>query len=107
MGAVIREYVKSDVPELNRIWNGIVSDGTAFPQTELLDEISGEEFFSSQSRTAAAFDEESGEMLGLYTRAFHDAFEGQPRNGDAYARDGADAQGDGTQGELCVILQTE
>lgn len=66
MGAVIREYVKSDVPELNRIWNGIVSDGTAFPQTELLDEISGEEFFSSQSRTAAAFDEESGEMLGLY-----------------------------------------
>ncbi|MGN1451519.1 MAG: GNAT family N-acetyltransferase [Eubacteriales bacterium] len=66
MGAVIREYVKSDVPELNRIWNGIVSDGTAFPQTELLDEISGEKFFSSQSRTAAAFDEESGEMLGLY-----------------------------------------
>lgn len=66
MNVEIREYVKTDVPELNRIWNGIVLEGTAFPQTEILDEISGEEFFSSQSKTAAAFDAASGEMLGLY-----------------------------------------
>ena len=47
-----------------RIWNEIVEEGIAFPQEELLDEVSGEAFFASQSYTGVA--EEDGEIVGLY-----------------------------------------
>ena len=38
----------------------------AFPQTELLNEETGLEFFNSQSFTGVAYDENSGEIVGLY-----------------------------------------
>lgn len=38
----------------------------AFPQTEMLNEKTGEEFFSSQSFTGVAVDADSGEVAGLY-----------------------------------------
>ena len=49
----------------------MVKDGTAFPQTELLDENSGFEFFSSQSFVGVAVEtsansDKKGEILGLY-----------------------------------------
>ena len=47
-----------------RIWNEIVDEGIAFPQEELLDEVSGAEFFAGQSYTGVA--EEDGKILGLY-----------------------------------------
>ena len=37
-----------------------------FPQMELLDEQTGEEFFRSQSYTGVAFDRATGVMVGLY-----------------------------------------
>lgn len=61
---IIREYRKSDIPALTGIWNEVVSEGEAFPQTELLTEETAERFFASQSFTAAA--EENGEIVGLY-----------------------------------------
>lgn len=46
------------------IWNEVVEQGVAFPQTECLDEKAAEEFFACQSFTAVA--QENGELLGLY-----------------------------------------
>lgn len=45
MNVEIREYTKADVTEAVKIWNEVVEEGNAFPQTELLDEKGGHEFF--------------------------------------------------------------
>lgn len=60
----MREYTENDLPQMIEIWNEVVSEGIAFPQTELLDEISGREFFSQQTYTGIAF--EGGVVYGLY-----------------------------------------
>ena len=62
----IREYEKNDAHEAVNIWNQVVGDGEAFPQTELLTAEAGDEFFREQSFTGIAYDEESGEITGLY-----------------------------------------
>lgn len=46
------------------VWNQVVSDGVAFPQTDLLSEKEADVFFSSQSFTGVAV--EDGSVLGLY-----------------------------------------
>lgn len=66
MSIEIREYTKSDTPAAIGIWNRVVEDGVAFPQTEPLDLISGAEFFAGQSYTGVAYDTDSGETAGLY-----------------------------------------
>lgn len=66
MSIVIRPFQREDVADAVRIWNQVVEDGVAFPQTELLDEVSGMEFFLEQSFTGIAVDEESGRICGLY-----------------------------------------
>ena len=62
----IKRLEKSDIKQAIDIWNGVVIDGIAFPQTELLNEVSGLEFFNSQSFTGLAYDENFGEIVGLY-----------------------------------------
>lgn len=66
MDIIIREYKGEDASAAADIWNQVVEDGVAFPQTELLDPQSGNEFFRGQSYTGVAVDEDSGEVLGLY-----------------------------------------
>jgi len=66
MNITVREYTEADLPEMINIWNEVVEDGIAFPQEETLDSDTGKEFFASQSFSAAAVDEETGEVLGLY-----------------------------------------
>ena len=66
MNITIREYRKEDAAEAVRMWNGIVEEGRAFPQTELLTVTTGNEFFSAQSFTGIARDAGSGELAGLY-----------------------------------------
>lgn len=66
MGIKIRQYTKADTLEANAVWNEVVEEGVAFPQEETLDKESGEQFFLSQSFTGIAYDEESGEIVGLY-----------------------------------------
>lgn len=61
---IIREFTTDDIKQMTEIWNSVVEDGEAFPQTELLDNESGMRFFSEQTRTAVA--DEDGEILGLY-----------------------------------------
>ena len=62
----IREFQEKDLKEMIEIWNAVVDDGVAFPQFERLDSNSGRAFFSEQSFTGVAYDEESGEITGLY-----------------------------------------
>ena len=48
------------------IWNQVVEDGVAFPQTEFLTEETDWTFFEGQTYTGAAWDEETGEVVGVY-----------------------------------------
>lgn len=66
MQVEIRPYKQDDVQQAIAVWNEVVEDGVAFPQTELLDAQSGHAFFSSQSFTGVAYDAASGEIVGLY-----------------------------------------
>lgn len=62
----IRAFDPEDVAQAVGIWNEVVREGLAFPQTECLNEESGCAFFAAQSFTGVAFDGETGEMVGLY-----------------------------------------
>lgn len=66
MDIKIRQYNESDIKAAATIWNEIVEEGAAFPQKELLTEKSGDEFFKSQSYTGIAYNDENGEIVGLY-----------------------------------------
>lgn len=66
MDIVVREYKNEDFDRMTDIWNEVVEDGTAFPQTELLDEKTGREFFENQTCCAVAEDIKSGRILGMY-----------------------------------------
>lgn len=66
MTVIIRKITPQDIPGAIKVWNKVVEDGVAFPQTETLNEKTGEEFFSSQSFTGVAVDADSGEVAGLY-----------------------------------------
>lgn len=48
------------------IWNEVVRDGIAFPQVEELTDQDANTFFTSQSYTGVAVDDETGEVVGLY-----------------------------------------
>ena len=61
---VIREYTEKDILSMIRIWNSVVEEGNAFPQDECLDEVSGKDFFASQSYCGVA--EDDGTIVGLY-----------------------------------------
>ena len=62
----IKKLSKEDIKQAVDIWNDVVIDGVAFPQMELLDEISGLEFFNSQSYTGVAYNPDNNEVVGLY-----------------------------------------
>ncbi len=42
---IIRKYEEKDISKMIEIWNEVVEDGIAFPQEDLLDDVSGREFF--------------------------------------------------------------
>ena len=63
---IIREYIKTDIEYMIKIWNEVVEEGLAFPQEEFLDDITGKEFFDSQSYCGVAENTDTGEILGLY-----------------------------------------
>ena len=60
----VRAYTERDIPGMISVWNEIVDEGNAFPQEERLDNTSGAEFFSAQSRCGVA--EKDGVILGMY-----------------------------------------
>lgn len=62
----VRQYTQDDLPDMLRIWNGIVEEGIAFPQEETLDETSGREFFAAQSYCGVAETVPDGRIMGMY-----------------------------------------
>jgi hypothetical protein len=60
----VRKYEEADLPQMIEIWNQVVEDGIAFPQTEPLNEQTGREFF--QEQTYAGIAELNGSIIGLY-----------------------------------------
>lgn len=63
---IVRAYEEKDLESMIRIWNEVVEEGIAFPQEELLDDITGADFFSSQTYSAVAEDETTHVIHGLY-----------------------------------------
>ena len=66
MNIEVMPYSKEYLGDASDIWNSVVEDGAAFPQTECLNEVSGDEFFAAQSFTGIAVDRDSGETVGMY-----------------------------------------
>lgn len=66
MNIKVREFTKNDIVKANEIWNEVVEEGVAFPQIDKLTEETGIDFFEGQSFTGIAYNEESGEIVGLY-----------------------------------------
>ena len=66
MSVSVRPYAAKDCAEAIAIWNRVVEDGVAFPQTEALTLESGAAFFAEQSATGVAVDDETGAVVGLY-----------------------------------------
>ena len=60
----IRAYEPGDLPAMIAIWNEVVEEGVAFPQTEPLDVDGGAAFFAEQSYCGVA--EDSKNVVGLY-----------------------------------------
>lgn len=66
MNIKIRKYVNNDIEQMIDIWNGVVEEGIAFPQIDMLDIDSANSFFSAQTLTSVAENSDNGEILGLY-----------------------------------------
>lgn len=66
MDIQVVKYAAEDLPDMIDIWNEVVNDGIAFPQTEPLSDVTGKEFFAEQTYTAAAKNAETGNVVGLY-----------------------------------------
>ena len=66
MNIEMRRITSEKVHEAGMIWNKVVEDGVAFPQTEPLDDDTGAEFFAAQDYTAVAFDTDTAEVVGMY-----------------------------------------
>ena len=66
MNLTIRKFESKDTKDACAIWNRVVEDGVAFPQTDCLDLEEGEAFFNGQTYTGIAVNEDTGEIVGLY-----------------------------------------
>lgn len=62
---VIRLAEDTLIPAIE-IWNSVVKDGVAFPQTQELNEEAGRIFFDEQTYTGVAVDTDADEVVGLY-----------------------------------------
>ena len=66
MSIIISTFEQTDAEQCILIWNQIVREGNAFPQTEELTVSDAIDFFACQSFTGVARDSETGEIVGLY-----------------------------------------
>ncbi len=62
----MRSFNDNDIESAIAIWNDIVEEGIAFPQTDNLTIATGLEFFHSQSHTGVAYDVNTNKIVGLY-----------------------------------------
>ena len=66
MNINVRKFNIGDINEAIDIWNSVVDEGMAFPQTEILTKSKGKEFFKAQSYVGIAEDADSSKIVGLY-----------------------------------------
>ena len=64
MSMITRPYTGADVPAMAAIWNRVVADGIAFPQTEPLSPAEAEALFAEQ--TTCGVTESDGVVVGMY-----------------------------------------
>lgn len=64
MEIIVRGYKQEDLPSMTEIWNQVVEEANAFPQTQKLTSEDAERFFALQTFTAVAILGE--EIVGLY-----------------------------------------
>ncbi len=64
MEIVVRGYIQEDLPSMMEIWNQVVEEANAFPQTEKLTMEEAESFFSAQTFAGVAV--LGDEVVGLY-----------------------------------------
>jgi L-amino acid N-acyltransferase YncA len=64
MDIIVRGYILEDLPAMTEIWNQVVEEANAFPQTEKLSLEEAKHFFSEQTFTGVAVYQE--EVVGLY-----------------------------------------
>lgn len=62
----VKGFLRQDIEEVNAVWNKVVTDGRAFPQSVPFNTENGIKFFESQTFTGVAYDTESGEIVGVY-----------------------------------------
>lgn len=62
----VRKFKNSDLKACTEIWNEVVREGNAFPQTDPMTEDEALDFFLSQTLTGTAEIAETGEIVGLY-----------------------------------------
>ena len=67
MQVQIRAYEPADAADAAAIWNEVVEEGVAFPQTELLTPESGHAFFSGQTFTGLAYDAQTACIFCIRT----------------------------------------
>lgn len=60
----VRPATPDDLGAMTAIWNEVVRDGVAFPQTDELDTCEGRRFFDAQTHCGVAVEED--EVAGLY-----------------------------------------
>lgn len=64
MSVIIRGYQADDIPAMISIWNNVVEEANAFPQTDKLTREEAELFFAAQTYTGVAILD--SEIVGLY-----------------------------------------
>ncbi len=64
MSIYTRPYTENDIPAMTEIWNTVVKDGIAFPQTEPLTISDAAAFFAAQTTCAAAIMDDV--VVGMY-----------------------------------------
>lgn len=62
----VKGFTREDIDEAVAVWNRVVEDGCAFPQEIPFTREQGIEFFESQTFTGVAYDDETGEIVGVY-----------------------------------------
>ena len=62
----VRKFRKEDIPQMVSIWNEVVEEGIAFPQLDLLDNVTGKAFFAAQTYSGVAVDADTNKIYGLY-----------------------------------------
>ena len=66
MEIIIREFEPKDLAEMTEIWNSVVEEANAFPQSNKLNAHTAAHFFNSQTFTGVAEADDKHDIVGLY-----------------------------------------